>query len=210
MARLIDKVFIVDDDSAVRDGLALLIETAGLEPETFGSAEEFLTSDAIDRSGCLILDLKMPGMSGIELQDELIRRRSDLPIIFLTGYAEIPTTVRAIKAGAVDFLTKPLDPAVLLDRVRVALEKVTEQTAEHEEEAARRSCFLSLTRREQQVLSLLLRGRANKEIGRSMGISYRTVEVHRSRIMAKTGTSNLLELVRLAEEVGISAAEPAS
>lgn len=196
-------VFVIDDDAAVRDGIGLLLETDGLAAEAYPSADAFLSIFDAARPGCIVLDVRMPEKSGLELQDELRRRGSHLPIIFLTAHGDIPTTVRAIQAGAVDFLTKPADGARLLRRVHAAL-KLDHQIREHE--AARQSArdkIDALTSREREVLALAVAGLPNKEIARRLGISFRTVEVHRSRILLKTGASTLLGLAQLAAASGI-------
>lgn len=189
-------IYIVDDDFAVRDSLALLLETAGFIAETFDCAEAFLARLDPDMAGCLILDVLMPGMSGPELQAELIQRQVGLPILFLSAYGDVPTTVQAIQAGAVDFLTKPVDSRHLLQRVRAALQR---------DIAARtqRARLSALTEREREVLTLAVAGCSNKEIGARLGISHRTVEIHRSHILLKTGAGNLLELVRLVDACGL-------
>jgi FixJ family two-component response regulator len=192
-------VFIVDDDYAVRDGLALVVETAGLTCQTFESAEHFLQSYSSDQRGCLLLDLNMPGLDGLELQAELIQRNIHLPIIFLTGYGDIPQTVRAIKAGAVDFLTKPVESRDLIRRINAVLQtesKMHNQFMQQQEFCNRLN---SLTPRELELLPIILAGLSNKQIGRKLDISYRTVEVHRARILNKTGVANLLELGHLYE-----------
>lgn len=195
------RVFLVDDDFAVRDSLSLVFETAGLVCETFESAEHFLENYNQELSGCLVLDVNMPGLDGHQLQTELNRRLSHLPIIFLTAYGDIPMTVRAIKAGAVDFLTKPVATELLIERVSAAIQTVKEKqaiasTGHHDR-------FNALTSRELEIMSLVVKGLSNKEIGRTLGISYRTVEIHRGRVMEKTGVTNLLELVRLYEACGV-------
>lgn len=193
-------VFIVDDDYAVRDGLAQVMEAAGFNYQAFESAEHFLQAYCPGNCGCLVLDLNMPDMTGDELQTELIRRNIHLPIIFLTGYGDIPTTVRVIKAGAVDFLTKPVSSKLLTERVRSVLELESqrrEDTLPFDQDLCR--SLHGLTFRESEVMSLVVAGRSNKEIARQLGISHRTVEVHRARVMEKTGANGLLELARLGE-----------
>jgi len=192
-------VFIVDDDYAVRDGLELVMETAGLAYQTFDSAERFLETYCPGKPGCLLLDVNMPGLHGDELQAELIRRNIHLPIIFLTAFGDIPMTVRAIKAGAVDFLTKPVPSKLLVERIQAVLQQETQM---HEEALAKQALcnrLNCLTSRELELLPLILAGHSNKEIARQLDISHRTVEIHRSRILNKTGAANLLELARLCE-----------
>jgi len=192
-------VFIVDDDHAVRDSLELVMETAGFDFQTFESAEHFLQTYCPGRTGCLLLDVNMPGMNGDELQAELIRRNIHLPIIFLTAYDDIPMTVRVIKAGAVDFLTKPVASKLLLERIQEVLQHEAQVHEQAMAEQALCNRLNSLTSRELEILPLVLAGHVNKEVGRLLGISHRTVEIHRARILNKTGTTNLLELARLCE-----------
>ena len=196
-------VFIVDDDSAVRDGLALLLDTAGLAVETYDGAAAFLAACSPGVAGCLILDVRMPEMSGPELHAELVRRGVDLPIIFLTAHGDIPTTVQAMKAGAMDFLTKPVIGDELLERVRAAFEKSARLRAQATARESLRERLEGLTGREREIMKLVADGLANKEIARSLGISHRTVEVHRARVMQKTGVTNLVELSRLAQACGL-------
>jgi two-component system response regulator FixJ len=194
-------VFIVDDEYAVRHSLGLVMETAGFTYRTFESAEDFLQNYCQDQPGCLLLDVNLPGLNGDELQAELIRRKIHLPIIFLTAYGDIPMTVRAIKSGAVDFLTKPVPSHLLIERIQAVLQQeaqIGEQT--QTEPALCMSQQYSLTSREMEIMALIIAGHPNKEIARQLGISHRTVEIHRARIFKKTGTSNLLELARLCEE----------
>jgi RNA polymerase sigma factor (sigma-70 family) len=199
-------VFIVDDDPAVRDGLALLLEASGLDAHPFESAETFLAQCDPDRWGCVILDVRMAGMSGPQLHDEMLRRGWHLPVIYLTGHGDIPMSVRAIKSGAVDFLTKPVSGDQLLEQVNQALQSQRAQHEEHEELEARKQCFARLTPREMEVLLLALAGHNNKEIGRRLDISFRTVEIHRSRVLQKTGATNMLELAHISMNLGLSAA----
>jgi FixJ family two-component response regulator len=196
-------VFIVDDDAAVRDGLAMLLDTAGLAVETYDSAAAFLAAWSRPRAGCLILDVQMPDMTGPELQAELNRRGIDVPIIFLTAHGDIPTTVQAMKRGATDFLTKPVVGSELLERVHAALEKGAQLHQQASATQALRERLEGLTQRELEVMKLVADGLPNKEIARSLGISHRTVEVHRARVMQKTGVTNLVELSRLAEASGL-------
>ncbi|WP_374089328.1 response regulator transcription factor [Methylomicrobium lacus] len=189
-------VFIVDDEYPVRHSLGLIMETAGFAYQTFESAEDFLQNYCPGQPGCLLLDINLPGLNGDELQAELIRRKIHLPIIFLTAFGDIPMTVRAIKAGAVDFLTKPVPRDLLIERIQAVLQH---ETQIHEQTAEQALCMsqYGLTSREMEIMSLVVAGHPNKEIARQLGISYRTVEIHRARILKKTGTTNPLELARL-------------
>jgi FixJ family two-component response regulator len=201
-------VHVVDDDAAVRDSLRLLCEIAGLRVACHASGEAFLAAYQPDQPGCLILDVRMERMSGPELHAELNRRGCQLPVIYLTAHGDIPMTVRAMRAGAVDFLTKPVAGAELLDRVRAALQRDLDRRDRLAVLAARCRRLGSLTPREREIMLLALAGHANKAIAKRLGISHRTVEVHRSRILHKTATGSLLELAQLAAECGL--APPAS
>lgn len=198
-------VFVVDDDAAVRDGLAILLESGGYRVRLFDNAELFLNQAPSCASGCIILDLHLPGMSGPDLQQALLQRHIQLPIIFLSAHGDVPTTVRAMKAGAEDFLTKPVDGSALLECVRRALERDARRRALDAQQEAVRETLARLSDREKDVLRLAVQGKSNKEIGRDLGISHRTVEVHRARILLKTATSTLLELADLARAGGLSA-----
>jgi FixJ family two-component response regulator len=194
----ISNVFVVDDDAAVRDSLRMMLKAAGCTVATFASADEFLIICTPETEGCIILDVNMPGMDGPALQEELNRRGTRLPIIFLTGQGSIPLSVRALKAGAMDFLTKPVDGTELLACVKQALDKCSqlhEQLLESESITAR---LENLTKREKEVMMLIIDGFTSKEIGALLGISFRTIENHRAQVMQKTGASNLLELARIA------------
>lgn len=190
-------VYIVDDDAAVRDGLSLLVETGGLRPEAYASAEAFLASCNDRRPACLLVDMRMAGMSGLDLQAELTRRGLELPVIFMTAHADVPTSVQAMKGGAMDFLLKPVDAAALLQRVHQAIARNEEDLAKATLRDAQRARLALLTEREREVLALAVAGHSNKDIARRLGISYRTVEVHRSRILSKTGAASLIELAQL-------------
>lgn len=192
-------VFIVDDDDAVRDGLAMVIETVGLTCQTFDSAESFLETYQPGTRGCLVLDINMPGMNGDELQTELISRNIRLPIIFLTAFGDIPMSVRTIKAGAVDFLTKPVQIKQLIDRIQTELQNERLMSNQIKEDQDFHNRINSLTPRELEILPLAISGNPNKEIAHQLGISYRTVEIHRTQILKKTGTTNFLELARQCE-----------
>jgi FixJ family two-component response regulator len=192
-------VLLVDDDPTLQESLILLMETFGFAVQTFNSAEDFLKRYCPEKPGCLILDIKMPGMTGPELQIELARRKIKLPIIFLTAYGDIPLSVKTIKAGAIDFLTKPVQGKLLIELIKSALQEWGASC--RQEKMEKPSCLstVHLTRREEEVMSLAVSGHTNKEIARCLGISHRTVEIHRSRVMEKTGATNLLELAHLCE-----------
>jgi FixJ family two-component response regulator len=193
------KVFIVDDDAVVRECLGLIIKNAGIQFQSFSSAEDFLQLYTPGEQGCLLLDVNLPGLSGPELQVELQKLNITLPIIFLTAYGDIPMTVSAMKAGAVDFLTKPVPSKLLLERINAALKK---DSKAHEITIAKQDFdhrLNKLTFREKEILPFAIAGLPNKEIGQQLGISYRTVEVHRIQILKKTETANFLELAHLFE-----------
>lgn len=192
------KVYVVDDDAAVRDSLTMLLETADYAVTTFPSASDFLDSCTSGTQGCIILDVNMPDMDGPTLQEELIRRDLRLTVIFLSGQGTIPVTVRTIKAGAMDFLTKPVDGLLLLARVQNALEQSALLQKQAEASQSANARLTALTEREREVMMLAIAGHTSKEIGQRLAISYRTVEIHRAHVMQKTGASNLLELARLA------------
>ena len=191
-------VYVIDDDAAVRDALSMLLEAAGYAVATFPTASDFLDVRTPSSLGCIILDVDMPDMDGPALQEELIRRGLRLPVIFLSGKGTIPVTVRTIKAGAMDFLTKPMDGSVLLDRVQKALKQGTllQEQADAFQSVALR--LAALTEREKEIMALVVAGHTSKEIALRLAISYRTVEIHRAHVMQKTGASNLLELARIA------------
>jgi RNA polymerase sigma factor (sigma-70 family) len=191
-------VFLVDDDPAIRDLLTLLLERAGLIVESYPSARLFLEAYNPDQPGCLVLDVSMPDMSGLELQEALSAKQIHIPIIFITGHGDIPMSVRAIKAGAVDFLEKPFKKEILLTRVREALIEDAKTRQDDTEKATIRTRFARLTPREQEVMALVIIGKSNKEIAKQLAISHRTVETHRARIMEKMATKSLPELITLA------------
>ena len=189
-------VFIVDDDAVIRDSLKLLLESAGLHSHLYGSAKEFL-ADGMPKSGCVVADVRMPDMSGLELQEEIARRHSGLPVIIITGHGDVPLAVRAMKAGAIDFIEKPFDDGQLIGSIRHAFEVGT-RTRNRSVEAKRAKDRLSLlTSRERSVLDILVKGRSNKVAAYELGISPRTVEIHRSHIMDKLHASSLSDLVRI-------------
>jgi two-component system response regulator FixJ len=190
-------VFVVDDDPAMRDSLRWLLQSAGLAVEPYAAAEEFLSAYDPARPGCLVLDVRMPGMSGLKLQDVLAARRIQLPVIVITGYAEVPTAVRALKTGAIDFIEKPFSDELLLDRIRQAI-AADRQTREAEaRRAAAMERFVSLTPREREVMELVTTGKANKVIAAELNLSPKTVEVHRANVMKKMEVDSVAELVRV-------------
>ncbi len=191
-------VFLVDDDAAMRESMALLLQETGLRVRSFASARDFLDAYAATEPGCLVLDLRMPGITGLELQEKLRGMGAALPIIFLSGFGDIPTTVRAIKGGAVDFLEKPATPDALIARIRQALAEERRQRALRAEERMIRESFAELSPRERDVMVLATKGLANKEIARHLEISPRTVESHRARVMEKMQAENIADLCRMA------------
>lgn len=197
-------VFIIDDAPAIRDSLMLMIQQEGMAVKAFDSSESFLETKNIECVGCAIIDINMPGMSGLQLQEVLTKRSIHLPIIFLTGHGDIPMSVRAIKAGAVDFLTKPVTREKLLASIRSAIRESRKILIEDEHTHQAQSCLAELTDRERDVMLLATQGYHNKEIARHLGISHRTVEIHKSKIMHKTGANNLLDLARIAHDGGLS------
>ena len=190
-------VFVVDDDDLMRAAIRRLLSTAGLVAETYASGMEFLSAAPLDRGGCLILDVRMPGMNGLEVQAALKQRRAEVPVIFLTGSSDIPIAVAAMREGAIDFVEKPFDNEDLLARVRQAVERRQHQRREtsQRDEVLRR--LASLTARERSVMELVVAGQTNKEIARTLGASYRTIEIHRRHVMEKMEVSTLADLVRL-------------
>lgn len=195
-------IFVVDDDPDVRDSLAALLEAEGYPAETFGSAGDFLAGGAAGRPGCLIADIRMPDMDGLELQEELGRRRVVLPVIVVTGHGDVPLAVRAMKAGAVDFLEKPYDQTLLLQAIRRALDEANEASDRASAGQAMAKRLEDLTDRERQVLDLLAAGKPNKVIAYELDISPRTVEIHRARVMEKMHARSLAELVRMVVTAG--------
>jgi FixJ family two-component response regulator len=193
-------VFIVDDDPAVRDSLTLMIEQAGIRVQSFESAQAFLIAYRPDYYGCIILDVRMPEINGLQLQEVLSRRKIVLPIIFLTGHGNIPMSVRAIKAGAIDFLTKPVTRENLLNCVYSAFLEAKKKTSKALQNRDALSRLAKLTQRERDVMTLAVQGYSNKEIASHLGISHRTVEIHKSKIMHKTGAINLIDLADIARE----------
>ena len=190
-------VFVVDDDPAVRESLEVLLQSAGLVSRAYSNAQEFLDERPGDIIGCLIVDIRMPGLSGLELQEELNRRGSRLPLIILTGHGDVPAAVQALKAGAVDFLQKPFNPESLLDLVEKALNRHTRIRDAEARRAEIASRLDTLTPREREVMALIVHGNANKVVALDLGISERTVELHRSRVMKKMRARSLADLTRM-------------
>lgn len=190
-------VFIVDDDEAVRDSLSWLMQSVGLNTETFPSADSFLQGFGEDRPGCLLLDIRMPGMSGLELQNVLQERGFRLPLVVISGHADVPMAVRALKAGAFDFVEKPFNDQLLLDTVQRAIEQDREQRESHAQIDAWRARLDTLTPREREVLELVVVGASNKQISSELGVSLKTVEAHRARVMDKLEADSLSQLVRM-------------
>jgi FixJ family two-component response regulator len=190
-------VFIVDDDEAVRNSLRLLLKSVGLMPTALASAREFLDKYDPAQPGCLVLDVRMPGMSGIELQESLNLQGAIIPVIFITGHGDIPMAVEAMQAGAFDFLQKPFRDQDLIDRIQRALEKDRANRAALGERGLIRARFESLTPREREVLTLVTSGKPNKIMAADLGVSQRTIEIHRARVMEKMGAGSLAQLVRM-------------
>ena len=189
--------FVVDDDEAVRSSLRMLLKSLGIPAVTYGSAAEFLAEYDLEQPGCLILDVRMPGISGLELQDELNRRGAIIPVIFITGHGDVPMAVEAMQHGAVDFLQKPFSDKDLSDRVQRALSADLRNRAQLGEKDQIRARIAMLTPRERQVLALVTLGKANKAIAGDLGVSQRTVEIHRAHLMEKMGAASLAHLVRM-------------
>ena len=200
-------VFIVDDDEAVRKSLGRLIRSAGLRVETFASAQQFLASPHADVTSCLVLDVKMPGLSGLDLQKRMAEVHLEIPIVFITGHGDVPTSVRAMKAGAIEFLTKPFRDQELLDAIQQAIQrdrKIRRQLAELAELRGRHE---SLTPREREVMKLVVSGLLNKQVAAKLGISEFTVKIHRGQVMGKMRADSLADLVRMSDKLVILRAE---
>lgn len=195
-------VHVVDDDDAVREALCVLLESVSMAVRAYASAAEFLDAATPDMSGCLVLDVRMPGMGGLELQQVLVERGIRLPVIIITGHGDVPMAVRAMKTGAVDFLLKPFNEQELLDRIHACVEADTAARREQQFRREAASRFSSLSPREREVLALVMAGRHNKAIAFELGISEKTVDVHRFNIMRKTGTRGLPELMQLRLQAG--------
>jgi FixJ family two-component response regulator len=200
-------VFVVDDDVSVRESLELLIKSAGWKPETFVTALDFLSRPRATVPCCLVLDVTLPGLTGLELQQQLTER-TEMPIIFITGYGDVPMSVRAMKAGAAEFLTKPFKDDVLLDAIRIAIDRSRDALREQSEMQVLRARYASLTPREREVMALVCSGLLNKQVGGELGISEITVKAHRGQLMRKMQADSLPGLVTMAAKLGVRTAQP--
>ena len=196
-------VFVVDDDVSVRESLAALIQWAGWRPQTFSSARDFLSRARDESPSCLVLDVELPDLNGLELQGRMATDRTDMPIIFITGYGDIPMSVRAMKAGAAEFLTKPFERDVMLQAIRVALERSQASLAHASELKALRDRYERLTRREREVFAWVVSGLLNKQVGAELGMTEATVKAHRGQVMLKMQAESLAELVRIAARLEV-------
>ena len=201
-------IVVIDDDASMRRALENLFRSVGFDVELFGSPQDFLQSERPDRPGCIVLDVRFPGRSGLDMQRDLAQTEVPLPIIFITGYGDIPMSVRAMKAGAVEFLTKPFREQDLLDAVGTAIEQDRSRRVGELRLAELRARFDTLTARERQVLSLVVSGRLNKQIAGELGVSEMTVKMHRRQVMRKMQASGVAQLVRYADQIGIGAPQP--
>jgi len=199
-------VFVVDDDVSVRESLELLIHNEGWQAKMFASAQEFLDAARALVPSCLLLDISLPGLNGLDLQKHVARERPDMPIIFITGYGDIPKTVQAMKAGAVEFLTKPVNDEVLLTAIRQALERSCSALAHHAEVLELRDRYATLTHREREVMALVVSGLMNKQVGGELGISEITVKAHRGQVMQKMKANSVADLVKMAGRLHLSTA----
>jgi RNA polymerase sigma factor (sigma-70 family) len=194
-------IYIVDDDPSVRQSTELLLKSVGFNVKTFVSAQDFLKANLQEDLGCLILDVRMPGISGLDLQEKLVSSKTPLPVIFITGHGTVPMSVRAMKAGAVDFLQKPFEEQDLLDAINRAVTRQRERKSKKDEADELQQRLKALTAREHEVFSLLVTGMANKEIAHKLGASERTVKAHRAQIMEKMNAGSLADLIRFAEKL---------
>jgi FixJ family two-component response regulator len=199
-------VFVVDDDISVRESLESLIRCAGWEVETFASAQEFLNRPRVLVPSCLVLDVSLPDINGLELQKRVASDRVEMPIIFMTGFGDIPMTVQAMKAGAVEFLTKPFRDDALLNAIRHAIERSTTAVGHEAQMRTLRDRYASLSRREQEVMALVVSGLLNKQVGGELGISEITVKAHRGQVMRKMEADSLADLVKIASKLGLTPA----
>jgi FixJ family two-component response regulator len=200
-------VFVVDDDVSVRESLELLIRFEGWQPEIYASAQEFLSRPRVLAPSCLILDVALPDLNGLDLQKRIASDRMDMPIIFITGYGDVPMTVKAMKAGAIEFLTKPFDDEALLSAMRHAIERSCTALRREAEIRALRDCYVALTPREREVLALVVSGLSNKQVGGELGISEITVKAHRGKVMQKMQANSLPNLVKMAARLRLTPAQ---
>ena len=198
-------VFVVDDDSSMRDALRNLFRSVGLNVETFGVAQEFLSRERSKGPGCLVLDIRLPGLSGLDLQRQLADANIQIPIVFITAHGDIQMSVRAMKAGAVDFLTKPVDAPVLIDAVARAIARDSENRVVRARQEDVRTRYGRLTPREREVFAHLISGQLNKQVGFDLGISERTTKIHRRQVLEKMEADSIADLVRMASDLGIAA-----
>ena len=194
-------IYVVDDDASVRDSTELMLKSVGFNVKTFGSAQDFLKANLQEDLGCLVLDVRMPEISGLDLQEKLVSAKTPLPVIFITGHGTVPMSVRAMKAGAVDFLQKPFEEQDLLDAINRAVTRQRERKSKMDQTEKLQRRLKALTPREYEVFSLLVTGMANKEIAYELGASERTIKAHRARIMEKMNAGSLADLVRFAEQL---------
>ncbi|MEI9413464.1 response regulator transcription factor [Mesorhizobium sp. Cs1299R1N1] len=203
-------VYVVDDDTALREAISSLFRSVGLQVETFASASEFLQSKPLEAPSCIVLDIRLPGVSGLDFQGQLARSGIPIPIVFMTGHGDIPMSVRAMKAGAVDFLTKPFRDQDMLDAVFAALERDRKRCDEEQSTAATKALYQTLTSREREVMSFVTKGLMNKQIAGELGLSEITVKIHRGHVMRKMEVRTLADLVRISERLGLSSSNPVS
>lgn len=203
-------VFVIDDDASMRDAVSRLLNAVGLTVQTFASAREFLAGRLPDVPGCAVLDVRLPGLSGLDLQREMVERGIHIPVIFITGHGDIPMSVQAMKAGAVEFLTKPFRDQDLLDAVRSGIQLDRQGRKERAELAELRDGLRQLTPREREVMSLVVAGLINKQIALRLGTSEKTIKIHRSHVMQKMRADSLADLVRMSQKLGIETTSPKS